>query len=356
MLLGYEKRDLRSGSVSWGRITYKLVLLPLWVPYARLIRGNVLSEREKTYIKAARSVGIPRWRLIWRHLFPNSTNGLIALITSDIGAAIVLVTAFTFIGIITKDLGAMRADWGLMLSSSRDWIVGAPREAFKYWYTYMPVSLAIVLFSTGWSLVGDGLRDALDPRLRSTQVFRRSRRQVHADAGAPAGLPRIASPGTLLTPEGMPPVPAVPGRLASGVLLDDQAAFAWLEYLAERQGATEALLLKPEERRQSPPDWVHTTGVYTSNTAHPTIGESQALLALGRQALAKGDLSQALAHYTQLVRSEQKIPEAIQDLSRARNRFPRNAGVLQCLGDAHLRLGHHQLALEAYQQAEKLLG
>jgi peptide/nickel transport system permease protein len=140
-----------------------------WVPYARLIRGNVLAERERIYIKAARSIGVPRWRLIWRHLFPNSTYGLIALITSDIGAAIVLVTAFTFIGIFIEEHGAMQAEWGLMLSSSRDWIVGVPSEAFRYWYTYMPVSLAIVLFSTGWSLVGDGLRDALDPRTRGAK-------------------------------------------------------------------------------------------------------------------------------------------------------------------------------------------
>jgi peptide/nickel transport system permease protein len=145
-----------------------------WVPYARLIRGNVLAERERTYIKAARSIGVPQWRLIWRHLFPNSTYGLIALITSDIGAAIVLVTAFTFIGIFIEEHGAMQAEWGLMLSSSRDWIVGVPSEAFKYWYTYLPVSLAIVLFSTGWSLVGDGLRDALDPRMRSVMVPRKS--------------------------------------------------------------------------------------------------------------------------------------------------------------------------------------
>jgi peptide/nickel transport system permease protein len=322
-----------------------------WVPYARLMRGNVLVEREKTYIKAARSIGMPSPRLILRHLFPNSTYGLIALITSDIGAVIVLLTAFTFIGIITEDVGAMQADWGLMLSSSRNWIIGHPSEAFRYWYTYMPASLAIVLFSTGWSLVGDGLRDALDPRLRSTQVFRKHRRQVRAEAGTPVPETISASPGPFQVPEDTPPR----RTHGSGTLLDDQAAYAWLEHLAERQGATEALLLKPEERRQSPPDWIHTTGVYTPNAALPTPGDNHALLMQGRQALEQGDLPQALAHYTRLIRSGQNIPEVIQDLSRARNRFPRNVDVLQCLGDAHLRRGNHQLALEAYGQAEKLL-
>ena len=329
-----------------------------WVPYARLMRGNVLVEREKTYIKAARSIGMPSPRLIRRHLFPNSTYGLIALITSDIGAVIVLLTAFTFIGIITEDVGAMQADWGLMLSSSRNWIVGHPSEAFRYWYTYMPASLAIVLFSTGWSLVGDGLRDALDPRLRGARAFRKPRRQVPVDVGAPAGLKKSAGSGLLLPPKDTSPmhISLGSGTRGSGVLLDDQAAFAWLEYLAERQGAAEALLLKPEERRQLPPDWVQTTGMYTPNTARPAPNDHQALLAQGRQALEQGDLTHALTYYAGLVRSGQKIPEVIQDLSRVRNRFPRNPNVLQCLGDAHLRLGHHQLALEAYQQAEKLLG
>jgi len=96
--------------------------------------------------------------------------------------------------------------------------------------------------------------------------------------------------------------------------------------------------------------------VYTPIASPPIPGDKQALLEQGRQALEQGDLAQALACYTQLIRSGQKIPEVIQDLSRARNRFSRNADVLQCLGDAHLRLGHHQLALEAYIQAEKSLG
>jgi peptide/nickel transport system permease protein len=53
-----------------------------------------------------------------------------------------------------------------MLSVSRDWIVGSPSNAFEYWYTYVPASAAILLFSIGWNLIGDGLRDVMDPRLR----------------------------------------------------------------------------------------------------------------------------------------------------------------------------------------------
>lgn len=60
----------------------------------------------------------------------------------------------------------MVAGWGQMLSFARNWIVGTPANAFAYWYTFIPVRLAIVLFSVGWSLIGDGLRDVFDPRLR----------------------------------------------------------------------------------------------------------------------------------------------------------------------------------------------
>jgi peptide/nickel transport system permease protein len=60
----------------------------------------------------------------------------------------------------------MEADWGQMLNAARDWIIGSPADAFAYWYTYLPVSAAIILFSVGWNLVGDGLREAFDPRLR----------------------------------------------------------------------------------------------------------------------------------------------------------------------------------------------
>jgi peptide/nickel transport system permease protein len=60
----------------------------------------------------------------------------------------------------------MLADWGQMLAFARNWIVGAMGNAFAYWYTYLPASAAIILYSAGWNLIGDGLRDVLDPRLR----------------------------------------------------------------------------------------------------------------------------------------------------------------------------------------------
>jgi peptide/nickel transport system permease protein len=146
-------------------VMYALVIFG-WMPYTRLIRGNVLAEREKEYMQAARSTGTKRPRTILRHLLPNVLQGLFVLAASDVGAVVVLLAAFAFIGLFSPSFGLMEADWGQMLSAARDWIVGSPTNVLNYWYTYLPVSAAIVLFSLGWNLVGDGLRDVVDPKMR----------------------------------------------------------------------------------------------------------------------------------------------------------------------------------------------
>jgi peptide/nickel transport system permease protein len=146
-------------------VMYALVIFG-WMTYARLIRGNVLVEREKEYMQAARAAGVGHRRILLRHLLPNVTQGLFVTAASDVGAVVVLLAAFAFIGLFTPPFGLMEADWGQMLSAARNWIVGSPSNAFAYWYTYLPVSGAIILFSVGWNLIGDGLRDLFDPRLR----------------------------------------------------------------------------------------------------------------------------------------------------------------------------------------------
>jgi peptide/nickel transport system permease protein len=137
-----------------------------WMPYARMVRGNVLSEREKEYVHAARATGVPGWRILFRHLLPNVTQGVFVLSASDVGAMVVFVSALNFIGFGAASIGEMPAEWGQLLSVSRNWIVGGGGNAFQYWFTFVPVSLAVVLFAIGWNLIGDGLRDALDPRMR----------------------------------------------------------------------------------------------------------------------------------------------------------------------------------------------
>jgi peptide/nickel transport system permease protein len=135
-----------------------------WMQYARLMRGNVLIEKNQEYVRAAVSVGASRFKILFRHILPNATQGLFVLLASDIGAVVILFAAFNFIGVVDAPMGVtVVADWGQLLKVSRDWIIGMPSNAFLYWYVYVPPSLCIILFSVGWNLVGDGLRDFLDP-------------------------------------------------------------------------------------------------------------------------------------------------------------------------------------------------
>jgi len=166
-----REQAIRTGNPQavWNQLNSIVIAATIvfgWMQYARLVRGNVLVERGKAYVESAVSLGASRWRILFRHLLPNATDGLLVLMASDVGAILVLVSAFHFIGLTLVPGGELSADWGQMLSVSRDWIVGTPASAFEYWYTYLVPSGAILLFSVGWNLVGDGLRELLDPHRR----------------------------------------------------------------------------------------------------------------------------------------------------------------------------------------------
>jgi peptide/nickel transport system permease protein len=137
-----------------------------WMGHARLIRGNVLSEKSQEYIQAAITLGANSRRIIFKHILPNTYQGSLVLISSDIGSIVVWMAVFSFLGFSGTQ---PTADWGKMVNNSRNWIVSAPATALKYWYTFIPPSLAIILFSFGWNLIGDGLRNLLDPRISKNQ-------------------------------------------------------------------------------------------------------------------------------------------------------------------------------------------
>ncbi|NIN69391.1 MAG: ABC transporter permease subunit [Anaerolineae bacterium] len=153
----------RASTTAVNSIIVLSLILFGWMQYARLVRGNVLAERAKQYVEAAVAVGARGPRIIFRHVLPNVPQGLFVMIASDVGAMVVLAAVFTFLGLAGRP---GLADWGSMLNISRNWIIGTPSSAFEYWYTYLPPIATIVLFSVGWNLVGDGLRDVFDPRLR----------------------------------------------------------------------------------------------------------------------------------------------------------------------------------------------
>ncbi|MEZ4559673.1 MAG: ABC transporter permease [Caldilineaceae bacterium] len=124
--------------------------------YVRVTRSSVLSVREMEYVLGARAVGCPSRIIIWRHILPNVLPSLIVLTTLGIAGAILAAAALSFIG-----LGAQppTPEWGAMLTVGRQFM----RQA--WWVTAFP-GLAIMITVLGINLLGDGLRDALDPRLR----------------------------------------------------------------------------------------------------------------------------------------------------------------------------------------------
>jgi peptide/nickel transport system permease protein len=124
--------------------------------YTRIVRGSVLALREREYILAAQALGSNHWRTIAAHLFPNSLPPLIIAATLDVGWMIMFAAGLSFLG-----LGAQppAAEWGIMLSEGHKFIRLAPHASI------IP-GLAIFLVVLSLNLLGDGLRDALDPRLR----------------------------------------------------------------------------------------------------------------------------------------------------------------------------------------------
>ena len=130
-----------------------------WMPYARLTSANVMQLKQTEYVEAARSIGARNRRIIGRHLLPNALSPVIVLGARDVGAMVILATAFTFIG-----LGAS-TEWGQLLVVSRDYIIGSGGNPLTYWWVFVPTTLALIFFGIGWNLLGDGLNTVLDPRV-----------------------------------------------------------------------------------------------------------------------------------------------------------------------------------------------
>jgi peptide/nickel transport system permease protein len=129
-----------------------------WPVYARLVRAQVLSLREREYVEASRSLGASAQRIVWQHILPNTLAPLLVQASFDMGAAILSAAGLSFIGFGTQP---PTAEWGVMISEGRNYIATQP------WLSLFP-GLAILLTVAAFNLIGDGLRDALDPRLRGT--------------------------------------------------------------------------------------------------------------------------------------------------------------------------------------------
>jgi peptide/nickel transport system permease protein len=140
---------------SFGTVITVLVVL-LWARYARQVRGETLSIKERDFIARARVAGASHTRIMLRYIFPNVVNSLVVLATLNVGYVILLESALSFLGVgLPRPLPA----WGLMIADGRELIVQA-------WWVSMFPGLAIMLTVLSLNLLGDWLRDHLDPKLR----------------------------------------------------------------------------------------------------------------------------------------------------------------------------------------------
>jgi peptide/nickel transport system permease protein len=129
----------------------------LGIPYySRLIRGSVLQAKELPYVEAARVSGAGNWRIMFRHLIPNTIQPIIISFTFDIGGVILSFAGLAFLGYSDPSL----IEWGRDIDIGRGHLVNAP------WASLWP-GIMIILTVLGFMLLGDGLRDALDPRLKN---------------------------------------------------------------------------------------------------------------------------------------------------------------------------------------------
>jgi len=128
----------------------------LWARYARVIRGQVLTLMTLDFIAQARIAGAGAWRIITRHLLPNTLNTLVVLVTLQVGYVIIVEASLSFLG---AGIPPPTPAWGSMIAEGRDVVTSA------WWVSFLP-GLAILLVVLAFNLLGDWLRDTLDPKLR----------------------------------------------------------------------------------------------------------------------------------------------------------------------------------------------
>ncbi|MEN9934121.1 MAG: Oligopeptide transport system permease protein OppC [Chloroflexota bacterium] len=163
--------------VNWAKDMYQLTGFPLfadvtwldlvivfgglslvfWPVYARLIRAQILSLREKEFIEAARTLGVPPWRIATRHLLPNAIGPVIVQITFSLSAGMVLESSLSYLGIGVQP---PQASWGNMISSNMgSW-------SYRPWLVIVPAA-TLAIATLGVNFLGDGLNDALNPKSSS---------------------------------------------------------------------------------------------------------------------------------------------------------------------------------------------
>jgi peptide/nickel transport system permease protein len=133
-----------------------------WTGYARLIRGDILSVKEREYVLAARVTGVSDFGIILRHVIPNAIFPTMVVASMDIGTYVLAFAALSFLGVGVQP---GYSDWGQIIAFARNWIP----VLSDYWFIIVFPGTAITLYVLGWNLLGDAFRDILDPRMRGTR-------------------------------------------------------------------------------------------------------------------------------------------------------------------------------------------
>ena len=136
-----------------------ILIVFLWAPYARLVRAEVLSLREREFVVAARTLGVSDLRVMTRHLLPNVVNSVVILATLNVSTVIIAEASLSFLG---AGAGPETISWGKMVAEGRDLL------KIRFWLTGFP-GITIMIVALVGNLLGDWLRDYLDPQLRNIQ-------------------------------------------------------------------------------------------------------------------------------------------------------------------------------------------
>lgn len=139
------------------------LVLVRWPSYARLIRGEILGVKSQDFVEAAKAIGCSNSRVLVRHILPNVIYPILIMAFLDIGGVVLSFATLSFLGFGPK-MGY--AEWATIISTSRKYIIGTPQDPFKYAYTFFWPGLFISGFILAWSLLGDTLREIMDPTLR----------------------------------------------------------------------------------------------------------------------------------------------------------------------------------------------
>ena len=265
-----------------------------WMPIARIVNTMVITLKNADFIQAARALGGSPARIILRHLIPNAVGPAIVLAARDVGSSVIMQATITFIG-----LGGASA-WGILLSIGRNWVIGPGGGLLRYWWVFLPVTIAIILFGVGWNLLGDGLLEVLDPAANAyggKSLFRQKQKKVKNDA-QPAKIPD--------------PI---------------------------RHSPNPDLALKTRGTLLTP----------MSNSA-----EKHPVLQAARDALAKKDFEHAVHAYSHLIKHRRNLNEIRQDMIDYARQFPNQPIIWNLLGNVLTQEGKHEYAEKAYEHARSL--